>query len=93
MNKNIWNVWLIAVTWNNPPNSPIPFFKLRIVICNDIIEQYIKIIIVTREYNIDLSRLSVTALDNSKYKREFNNIFPIKDLNFDLDIRSILLYH
>jgi hypothetical protein len=63
---NIWKTLVVHVVWNKPPNIPIPLFKntkfkLSYVIKLDIT----KIVIVTLEYKMDLSRLKVIELDNN----------------------------
>lgn len=62
-----WKICIVADVWNKPPKNPIPLsryvkYKLFKAKKHDII----KIVIVTREYKIDLSRLIVIALDNNK---------------------------
>ena len=64
------------VAWKRPPYKPIPLSR-------DIIfrfsrartEEVTKIVIVIREYKIDLSRLKVTALDNNRDNKEKIRIF------------------
>jgi len=63
---NMWKTLVMDVVWNKPPKIPIPLFKnekfkLSYVINKDTT----KIVIVTLEYKIDLSRLSVMELDNN----------------------------
>ena len=65
----------MAVTWNNPPNIPIPLAKNNKDKLSYAIKAEIsKISIVDLEYKIDLSRLDVIALDNNNKIKEFINI-------------------
>ena len=71
----MWKEFVVAVVWNNPPNIPTPLARNR----RDKFSQAIKaenskIIIVVREYNMDLSRLEVMELDNNNKINELNNI-------------------
>jgi hypothetical protein len=55
---------VVLVAWNNPPNKPIPVSRLLIykvpIACIEENSKAIKAILL---YNIDLSRLKVTALE------------------------------
>lgn len=65
-NIKIWNICVVAVVWNNPPNNPIPLAKELVnKLANAIKKRTNKIIKTIRLKSIDLSRLSVTELDNN----------------------------
>ena len=52
--------------WNKPPNIPIPLFKNKKFKSSYVIKVDItKIVTVTLEYKMDLSRLKVIELDNN----------------------------
>lgn len=62
--KNIWNDCVIGLMWNKPPNNPRVWAnKVRFIAKNVKDAQYNISTIVLLLYSIDLSRLSVTALD------------------------------
>lgn len=64
------------VAWNKPPYKPRPLSKdLKFKLFVTTKEEKSKMIIATREYKIDLSRLDVTALDNNKNMRQEISIF------------------
>ena len=72
---NIWNIWVILVVWNKPPKIPTPLYKeTRYKPRTLIKKEYIKTVIVNRLNNIDLSRLLVKELDNSKKRIEYRVI-------------------
>jgi len=69
------NVWVNVVILNSPPYIPIPFSNALILkALNPIIVEKIKITMATLENSIDLSRLTVTALEtNKKINDSINN--------------------
>ena len=70
-NINIWKTCVIGVAWKRPPYKPIPSPKKGMSrFLSAIKEENKRIIIVFLEYNIDFSRLKVTALDNNKNNKE-----------------------
>lgn len=61
----------MGVAWKRPPYKPIPLSKKDMFkLFNAIIQEHSNINIVFLEYNMDFSRLKVTALDNNKKKME-----------------------
>jgi hypothetical protein len=78
----MWNTLVIQVEWNNPPYIPIPLFKnKKFKLSYEIKLDIIKIVIVALEYNMDLSRLKVIELDNSKAINELSNMSQKRNLN------------
>ena len=66
---------VVLVAWNKPPYKPIPASKQVIYkLAKPSSEEYSKTIIATLLKSIDLSRLKVTALDNSKNSIEKINM-------------------
>jgi hypothetical protein len=57
---------VVHVVWNKPPNIPIPLFKNKKFKSSYAIKADItKMVTVTLEYKMDLSRLKVIELDNN----------------------------
>lgn len=87
---NIWKTLVTHVVWNKPPKIPIPLFKNKKLKLSYVIKRDItKIVIVTLEYKMDLSRLDVIELDNNNKSSVIVIIKPGEKFEFPLLMHEI----